>query len=162
MLLGAICRYIMRIGSASSAYPLTDSELPKTSCYKLFPTMQRRQETTEFDADGKWLLSFSLAGALAEVATTITSINSHMKYAAEFEPLRELLKTKDVGAGAGEGEGEGEGAGEGEGSMLARAAPPAPFAHAELLVPSRARTRAHKHFELGRSDCACVIGGGGI
>lgn len=94
---GAHLRYIMRIGSASSRYPLTDSELPSTSCGKLFPRYIPRAEETTLAEDGSWKLSFALGGALCELASTVTSVNNHLFYSSEFYSLDALLNGSRLG-----------------------------------------------------------------
>ena len=94
--LQAHLRYIMRIGSATSRFPLTDSELPATSCGKLFPKFMPRAETTVYNDDGTWELSFVLAGAISDLCTSVVAVNDHLSYTMMFLPLTKLLEGRSM------------------------------------------------------------------
>ena len=81
----------MRVGSAASRYPLTDSELVKTSCGKLVPLCIPRPEETTFDSVGVRRLSFAMAGALADIGSTVVHVKDHLEYAKEFNAICAVL-----------------------------------------------------------------------
>jgi len=86
--------------TGTNRYPLTDSELPSTSCGKLFPLFLPRCEETVLHEDGSWELSFALAGALAEISACVICVEQHLKYSSEFQDLDAVMQRRRMGHAA--------------------------------------------------------------